>query len=34
MNGNDDGLIRERLATLSSEERRALREALSEPELA
>jgi hypothetical protein len=30
----DDGLLRQRLAMLSSDERRALREALSEPELA
>jgi hypothetical protein len=34
MNGNGDGLLRERLAALSSEERGVLREALSEPELA
>src|SRR5262249_6006934 len=33
MGGNGDGLLRQRLATLSSEERRTLREALSEPEL-
>jgi len=34
MNGGGDGLLRQRLAMLSSEERRALREALGEPELA
>jgi hypothetical protein len=34
MDGNGDGLLRQRLAALSSEERQALREALSEPELA
>jgi hypothetical protein len=34
MNGSGAALLRQRLATLSSEERRALREALSEPQLA
>jgi len=34
MNGGGDGLLRQRLAALSSDERGALREALSEPELA
>jgi hypothetical protein len=34
MNGNGDGLLRERLAALSSDERRVLLEALSERELA
>jgi hypothetical protein len=34
MDGNGDGLLRQRLAALSSEERHALREALGEPELA
>jgi hypothetical protein len=34
VNGHGDSLLRERLAALSSEERRLLREALSDPELA
>jgi hypothetical protein len=33
MNGGD-GLLRQRLAMLSSDERRALREALNEPDFA
>jgi hypothetical protein len=34
MNGTSDGLLRDRLAVLSSDERRVLREALGEPEFA
>jgi hypothetical protein len=34
MNGGGGGLLRQRLAALSPDERRALREALAEPEFA
>ena len=33
LNGSSDQLLRERLATLSPDERHALREALAEPEM-